>query len=239
LLTPPERRQPGIIVHSARRIKIDNRAFEALLLALVLLAGCAKLKQWAYEGLKRDDWQQPEKIIQSLEIRPGDHVADLGSGSGYFTFRLAKAVGPSGKVYAVDIDEEMNELISERAQKVGTNNVQVILAEPNNPKLPTTGVDLILTVNTYHHIEGRLAYFANLRKYLRPNARVAVIDFDRRAWFQGLWSHYTPAEFIRREMEQAGYTLQRDFNFLDRQSFQIFRPTPPAQRRAKIESGSG
>lgn len=219
-------------MHSSRRAKIENRAFEALLLVLVLLAGCAKLKQWAYEGLKRDDWQQPEKIIQSLEIRAGDQVADLGSGSGYFTFRLAKAAGPGGKVYAVDIDEEMNQLVIERAQEMGAANVQVILAEPNDPKLPTSGADLIFTVNTYHHIEDRVRYFANLRKYLRPNGRVAVIDFDRRAWFQGLWSHYTPAEFIRREMDQAGYRLQRDFNFLDRQSFQIFTPIAPAQAQA-------
>ncbi|MGH8546920.1 MAG: class I SAM-dependent methyltransferase, partial [Gammaproteobacteria bacterium] len=145
------------------------------------------------------------------------------------TFRLAKAVGPSGKVYAVDIDEQMNDLIAERAKTEGVANVEVMLAEPNDPNLPTTGVDLIFTVNTYHHIEDRMAYFANLEKYLQPNGRVAIIDFDRRSWFQGLWSHYTPAEFIRREMEQAGYMLQRDLSFLDRQSFQIFAPKAPAK----------
>jgi arsenite methyltransferase len=226
-------------VQSFHRLKTQNRVFEALILVFVLLAGCAKLKQWAYEGLNREDWQQPERVIQSLELQAGDHVADLGSGSGYFTFPLARAVGPGGKVYAVDIDNEMNNLITDRVQKMGAANVQVVLAEPNDPKLPTTGVDLILTVNTYHHIEDRVAYFANLRKYLRPNGRVAVIDFDRRAWFQGLWSHYTPAEFIRREMEQAGYTLQRDFNFLDRQSFQVFIPKAPARQPAKTEPSSG
>lgn len=217
--------------------RFKTRAFEALLLFLVLLGGCAKLKQWAYEGLTRDDWQEPEKVIQSLEIRPGDHVADLGAGSGYFTFRLANAVGPSGKVYAVDIDEEMNEIITKRADKLGATNIQVILAQRNDPKLPTTGVDLVLTVNTYHHIDDRIAYFANLRKYLRPNGRVAVIDFDRRTWFEGLWNHYTPAEFIKREMEQAVYTLQRELNFLDRQSFLIFTPKAAAQQPAKKEPG--
>ena len=96
----------------------------------------------------------------------------------------------------------------------------------------TTGVDLVFTVNTYHHFENRVAYFQRMRKYVRPGGRIAVIDFDRRAWFEGMWKHYTPAEFIKREMEQAGYSLQREWMFLDRQSFLIFAPNPPAARPA-------
>jgi hypothetical protein len=72
-----------------------------------------------------------------------------------------------------------------------------------------------------------------MRKYLRPGGRIAVIDFDRRAWFEGMWKHYTPAEFIKREMEQAGYGLQRELTFLDRQSFLIFAPG------GRLESWSG
>lgn len=210
-------------------LPVKNRhvACRALLLLFVLIGGCAKLKQWAYEGLNRDAWQQPQKVIQSLQIRAGDHVADLGSGSGYFTFRLAEAAGAGGKVYAVDIDAEMNELVAKRAQQESATNVEVILAEPNHPKLPSTGVDLVFTANTFHHIDERIAYFTKLKKHLRPNGRVAVIDFDRRAWFQGRWRHYTPPEFIKREMEQAGYVLQQELDFLDRQSFQIFAIAHP------------
>lgn len=192
------------------------------LAVLLLLAGCAQLKQCAYEGFNRDQWQQQDRVIQSLQIRPGERVADLGSGSGYFTLALAKAVGPAGRVYAVDVDKEMNELVAQRTNREGLNNVEVILAKPDDPLLPMAGIDLIFTSNTYHHIDNRVNYFANLRKYIRPNGRVAVIDFDRRGWLQGLWKHYTPSEFIKREMEQAGYKLQREFDFLDRQSFLIF-----------------
>ena len=202
---------------------ISSRSFSIALCA-VLLAGCAALKQCAYEGFNRDAWQEPQKVVAMLQIRPGDHIADLGSGSGYFTFYLAKAAGPTGKVYAVDIDEEMNDVVAKRAKKEDVNNVEVILAKPDNPLLPATGVDLIFTTNVYHHIENPIAYFANLRKVLRPSGRIAIIDFDRRAWLEGLFRHYTPSEFIKREMEQAGYTLQREFNFLDRQSFLIFVP---------------
>jgi len=190
--------------------------------AAVLLASCAQLKQCAYEGVHRDDWQQPQRVMTALNVRPGDQVADLGSGGGYFTFRLAEAVGPAGKVYAVDIDPDMVDLIAKRAKQETASNVDPILARPDDPLLPKTGVDLIFTSNTYHHIDNRIAYLSNLRKYLRPGGRIAIIDFDRRAWFEGLFRHYTPSEFIKREMEQAGYSLQDELDFLDRQSFLIF-----------------
>jgi arsenite methyltransferase len=204
--------------------KLSKRRPQFLLLGLLVLAGCASLKQCAYEGFNRDEWQQPDRVIQSLEIKPGDHVADLGSGGGYFTFRLANAVGPAGKVYAVDIDREMTQLVEKQAKDKNVGNVEVILAKPDDPLLPPTGVDLILTVDTYHHIDNRVSYFANVRKYLRANGRIAVIDFDRRAWLEGLFRHYTPPEFIKREMENAGYALQHEYDFLDRQSFLIFAP---------------
>jgi arsenite methyltransferase len=206
------------------------------LLLFFLIAGCARLKQCAYEGFNRDQWQQRDRVIQSLQIRPGDRIADIGSGAGYFVFPLAKAVGPDGKVYAVDVDPEMNDLVAERAKKERTVNVEVILAKPDDPRLPSAGVDLIFSSNTYHHLDNRISYLANLRKYLRPNGRIAIVEFDRRGWLQGMWQHYTPSEFIKREMEQAGYSLQQEFNFLDRQSFLIFVPNRPAEKRSRAGS---
>jgi arsenite methyltransferase len=209
--------------HTTRLIKIQ-------LLILLLVAGCARIKQCAYEGVNRDQWQQPERVIQSLEIRPGERIADIGSGGGYFVFPLAKAVGPNGKVYAVDVDQEMTDLVAQQAKEKGVENVEAILAKPDDPLLPFPGVDLIFTSNTYHHLGNRVSYLINLRKYLRPNGRIAIIDFDRRGWLEGMWTHYTPKEFINREMEQAGYHLQHDFDFLDRQSFLIFAPNQPSQQ---------
>jgi ubiquinone/menaquinone biosynthesis C-methylase UbiE len=207
-------------------VRAQKKYSAPLLLACCLLAGCGKLKQWVYEGVNRDQWQQPEKVIAALKLRPGDQVADLGAGGGYFTFKLAEAIGPAGKVYAVDIDREMIDLIAQRAQKESLQNVETVVARSDDPQLPTTGVDLIFTVNTYHHIGERIAYFKNLQKYLRPGGRIAVIDYDRRAWIEGLLRHYTPTEFIKREMEQAGYALQQEHDFLDRQSFLNFTVKP-------------
>ena len=201
-----------------------KKTLHVVILLCCLLASCSRLKQWAYQGIDRDQWQQPDKVIAALQIREGDEIADLGAGGGYFTFHLAKATGAQGKVYAVDVDNGTNQLIAARAKKDGLDNVATILAKSNDPLLPKSGVDLIFTSNTYHHFDNRVVYFSNLRQYLKPGGRIAIIDFDRRAWLEGLLRHYTPSEFIKREMEQAGFRLEQELTFLDRQSFLIFAP---------------
>jgi len=194
----------------------------AFLLAFLLLTGCTGLKRWAYEGFNRDEWQKPEEVIRVLDIRAGDQVADVGSGSGYFTFRLANAVGPGGKVFAVDVDRRMNDYLRERARVEGHKNVEVILAEPDDPGLPPSGVDMIFSVNTYHFLERRTAYFARAGKYLRPGGRVVIIDFNSRQWFDIFGSHHTSPDAIKSEMRSAGFELKHEFTFLPKQAFLVF-----------------
>lgn len=190
-------------------------------------SGCTAFKRWAYgEGESRDAWQYPDRVIAELAIQPGQHIADLGAGGGYFTFRLADAVGNTGKVYAVDIDPDMTAYLQQRAAKDGYRNVVVILAAPSDPRLPENGVDLIFTCDTYHHLEHRTAYFARLRKALRPGGRVAIIDHNGNAGlFVGLFGHFTPSSVMRSELEAAGYTLENEYTFLPRQSFMVFSRT--------------
>jgi arsenite methyltransferase len=207
----------GAVSAWCRRLRL---ALIALLLAL-LAGGCGSLRRFAYEGFGRDRWQQPEQVIEALDLAPGHVVADLGAGGGYFTFRLADAVGPSGHVYAVDIDPDMLAHLERRAREEGYGQVQVVRAEADDPRLPEP-VDLVLTVNTYHHLPDRPAYFRNLRPKLRPGGRVAVIDFDGEGWFQRLMGHFVAPEEIRREFEEAGYDLLDSHDFLSRQSFLIF-----------------
>jgi ubiquinone/menaquinone biosynthesis C-methylase UbiE len=199
----------------------------AVVLLAVVVAGCTTLKRCGYEGWGRDDWQHPEEVVRALGLRAGDRVADLGSGSGYFTFRLANAVGPTGQVYAVDVDEAMNAYIAERAREKGVGNVGVILARYDDPLLPDAGVDMIFTSNTYHHLKHRTAYFRNARRYLRPGGRVAILDLAGKGWFDSLFGHWTPPETIRREMEAAGYRLAQEPGVVDRQSFLIFTAAAP------------
>jgi len=194
--------------------------------ALLLLSACATLKRCSYEGFNRDDWQQPDRVIRSLEIQPGARIADIGSGGGYFTFRFAAAVGPQGRVYAADVDTSLNDYVRGRAREEAQENIEVVLAKYDDPSLPVEGVDLIFLSNTYHHIDDRPSYFANAKKYLRDDGRIAIIEFDGRGWFQTLFGHYTPGEVIKEEMEAAGYRLTQEFDFLSKQSFLVFSRGP-------------
>ena len=198
------------------------------LLAIALLLpswlSCGSLKRFAYEGFGRDKWQHPEQVIQVLAIRPGEQVADVGAGGGYFTFRLADAVGQNGRVYAVDVDEQMTDYLKDRAAKEGYRNVDVILSRPDDPQLPPGEIDLIFTSDTYHHIQGPTAYFAHAKRYLRPDGQLAIIDHNGKGWFAGLFGHYTPADTIRRDVEAAGYRLEHEYDFLPQQNFLVFTP---------------
>jgi predicted methyltransferase len=184
---------------------------------LVLLSGCGSLKRCAYEGIDRDEWQQPARVIADLALAPGAKVADLGAGGGYFTFPLAAAVGPRGLVYAVDIDEGMNAFVLREARERGLANVRTVLAAEDDPRLPEP-VDLFFTSNTYHHLADRAAYFRRVREHhLAPGGRVAVIEFR-----PNVTSHATSRETIEAEMAAAGFRLEKSFDYLERQHFLVF-----------------
>ncbi len=193
---------------------------------LLVASSCStSWKQFAYEGFDRDEWQQPERVIEVLRIDPGAQIADLGAGSGYFTFDLAEAAGPEGVVYAVDIDPDMIALLEERSKEKATTNVRTILAQPEDPGLPDGEIDLVFTSNTYHHIENPTEYFANLKDDLAPGGRVAILDLRPDAgWFQRWFGHASEATKIREEMGAAGYEMEAEQDFVDRQSFHVFVP---------------
>ncbi len=201
-----------------------RRLFVAsLALTLLQLASCTAFKRCAYEGFgRRDGWQQPARVVEVLELAPGARVADLGAGGGYFTFRLADAVGPEGIVYAVDVDEGMIDHLAESADERGYANVVPLLAASDDPGLPDGAIDLVFSANTYHHLDQRPAYFGRLRADLAPGGRVAILDYDRPGLLR---SHFSEKDTIVAEMQQAGYALVADHDFVDRQSFLLFAPT--------------
>src|SRR5262245_49566628 len=196
-----------------------RRVFAAALLLAFHGAGCASWKRFAYEGFDRDEWQRPDAVIALLGIRPGDRVADLGAGGGYFTFRLAEAVGASGRVYAVDVDDDMIDYLTQRTRARGAANVAVVRGEFEDPKLPDGEIDLLFTCNTYHHIADRPAYFRRVLTDLAPNGRVAIVEYDGRGgWFPRTFGHFTQADEIAGEMQEAGYKLIASHDILPRQS---------------------
>lgn len=198
--------------------------FTALLTVLLMTTGwglgCARMRGFAYSGFGRDGWQQPERVIETLAIEKGSSVADLGAGAGYFTFKLADAVGPDGRVYAVDLDEPLLAMIAERAADESRPNVHTVVAAPDRARLPEA-VDLVFTCNTYHHLGDRVAYFERLRASLRPGGRVAILDLKPGSWFLG--DHATAPDVVEREMLAAGYEKDARHDFLSRQEFLVFR----------------
>ncbi|MEX2207837.1 MAG: class I SAM-dependent methyltransferase [Myxococcota bacterium] len=189
------------------------------LLSLALLSGCGALKRFAYAGPGRDETQQPERVVAALALEPGARVADIGAGGGYFTFRFADAVGPAGLVYAVDIDPDMLEYLRTRVGSEQRANIEVVEAAADDSRLPAASVDLIFVCNTYHHLSDRVAYFDALRARLRPDGRVAIIDYQE-------GKHGTNPAVIRTELTDAGYRLLKEETFLEEQSFLIFTPSP-------------
>lgn len=203
-------------------MKTAVAAISLLLLMLIASTGCTTFKRFGYEGFKRDEWQHPDEVIRTLAIRLGDHIADLGAGGGYFTFRLADATGPHGRVYAVDVDGGMTDYLQHQSRARGYSNVETILARYDDPLLPESEVDLIFVSNAYHHISARSDYFTRVKEYLAPDGRVAVIELDDTSWFSRISGHLTSAATIRAEMEAAGYRVIQEHHFLPKQSFMLF-----------------
>ncbi|HYO55946.1 class I SAM-dependent methyltransferase [Archangium sp.] len=179
-------------------------------------------EEWAkrFEEPGRDTWQKPDEVVKALALPPDAKVADIGAGTGYFAARLARVV-PQGRVYGVDIEPDMARYLGERAKREGLSNLEAVLGEPADPKLPEP-VDVVLIVDTYHHIGDRVAYMRRLEKVLRPGGRVVIIDF-REESPKGPPRHHklSPAR-VQGELEAAGYRLAQTHDFLPDQYFLVF-----------------
>jgi ubiquinone/menaquinone biosynthesis C-methylase UbiE len=173
-----------------------------------------------------DPRNKPDQILEALELRQGQNVADIGAGGGYFCLRFAEAVGREGKVYAVDTNQGFLEFIKNSAKEKGLNNVKTILVV-EDLALPERGLDLVFMRNVCHHLTNRVEYFKKLRRFLKQEGRVAIVEYKRAKplTFRGIFGHYVPRETIIEEMKKAGYRVKQEFDFLPEQSFIIFSKT--------------
>lgn len=173
------------------------------------------------ESERRRAGLQVERVIDALKLPQGSKVADLGSGSGLFTRPIAKRVGDQGIVYAIDIDKELLKYVEKTSAAAGLKNVRPILAAEDDPKLPEP-VDLIVIIDTLHHIDGRPAYLKNLKQYLRPQGRIAIIDFSE-MWPAGHEQMIYALADLETWMKEAGFTRVDKFDFLDNNFFVVYR----------------
>lgn len=195
----------------------------------------------SYRGAKwlerpsREKEEQPEKVLDVMNLQPGDMVCDLGCGTGYFARRMAKRVGPEGKVYAVDIQPEMLELCMEYAKEAGVADTVVpILGEYDNPRLPKGKMDWIIMADVYHEFSHPQEMLARMRESLAPGGHIVLLEYrdedDSAKHIKP--EHRMTVEAVLMEWNHGGFELVNLLEFLPSQHFFIFREDPD---RAKLD----
>jgi predicted methyltransferase len=176
------------------------------------------------EAPDRDIWQHPDQIMDTLGIAEASVVADIGAGSGWFTVRLARRVGPNGIVYAEDVQPEAVTAISRRVSAEGLLNVRPRLGKGSDPGLPPSTLHAALIVDAYHEIEDRITLLGNLAKSLRPDGRIGVVDFKLEGGGPGPpTEERVKPELVVQDAARAGLRLLSQETFLPYQYFLIFK----------------
>jgi ubiquinone/menaquinone biosynthesis C-methylase UbiE len=172
---------------------------------------------------ERDRWQQPEKVLDYLLLRPGESVADIGASTGYFSIPLARRVGASGRVYAVDLDRRTLDRVVERGRGAGLANIVPVLARTDDPRLPTGTLDLVFICNVFADLGDRPHYLGLLKRVLRKEGRLAVISYRAEETPVGPPLHTRlTRETIIDELLRAGFRFEAEYHFLPYQYFVVF-----------------
>lgn len=186
------------------------------------------VNQWrgVFERDGREIWDRRDDITLALRLQPGQVVADIGAGTGFFTALMAKEVLPGGRVYAVDIAENFAKASEQRARDKGLNNVVGIVNDQRSVKLPANSIDLAFTSDTYHHFEYPRSTLASIHDALKPDGEFVVIDFIRIPGVSSPWvlGHVRAGEEqVTREIEAAGFELIERLGFMQTQYYLRFR----------------
>jgi ubiquinone/menaquinone biosynthesis C-methylase UbiE len=163
-----------------------------------------------FDSPDRDAWQKPAQVVTLLDLRPGQVVADIGAGTGYFLPYWSKAVGDKGRVLALDVEPNMVEYMKRRARQANLGNVEARVVASDDPGLPPNSVDRIVIVDTWHHIDDRGAYAAKLLRALRPGGTVAVVDFTRESDIGPPAEHRLPPDQVAHELTEGGFRAHVD-----------------------------
>jgi tRNA A58 N-methylase Trm61 len=181
------------------------------------------------ERTEREIEEMPDSALDAIGLRPGMTVADVGAGSGYFTVRLSRRVGPEGKVYAQDIQPEMLRLLRRRLDKANFTNVITVLGTESDPKLPENALDLILMVDVYHEFAQPQAMLRKLRQALKDDGRMVLLEYRKEdPWVPIRPEHKMSVAEAKLEVEDEGFLLERVGRELPRQHILIFKKNPAA-----------
>jgi len=180
------------------------------------------------EGPDRDAYQRPDQIMDALLIGEGSTVADLGAGGGWFTVRLARRVGPNGRVYAEDIQPEMIGAIERRVEREGLQKVvKTVLGTPTDPKIPPGSLDAVLIVDAYHEMEQPVTLLRNLAKSLKPTGVIGIVNYKKDGAGPGpKLEERVDADQVIRDARAAGLELRKREHFLRYQYLLTFGAAP-------------
>lgn len=204
-----------------------------LILCLACLSfGQVKRQPAPVMGAAGSDWltrperieeEEPDRMLAALEIKPGSVVADVGAGVGYHVWRLAKIVGPTGRVIAEDIQPAMLEMLKENIAERKLTNVEIVLGTYTDPKLPAGKIDLVLMVDVYHEFSDPAAMMNNIKKALKPDGRVVLVEFRKEdPTVPILPLHKMSVQDVRSELEPMGFKFEKVLDFLPWQHILIF-----------------
>jgi predicted methyltransferase len=191
----------------------------------------------------RDSWQRPHEVFDALALKPGDRVADIGCGSGYFTFRLAAKVGADGKVFAVDIEKKAIDKVRLRKEREKLDQIEPILGESGDPHLPID-LDSVLIVDSYHEFRDYDQMMQSVFHSMRPGGRLVIIDGEApvgkpRTEYHRL--HTIPADLVREELIRNGFLFKEsrpgfyDAEYGKKMYFLVFeKPAPNRLQESKV-----
>lgn len=173
---------------------------------------------------EREAEEAPSKAIEALDLRPGMTVADVGAGSGYYTFRIARQIGERGIVFATDVQRGMLDLIDGRMKREGVSNVRTVLGTADDPALPAQSIDLALMVDVYHELQAPQTFMRRLRETLKPDGRLVLLEFrkeDPRVPIR--LEHKMTVDEARRELTADGYVFEKTIDVLPWQHVLVFK----------------
>jgi arsenite methyltransferase len=177
------------------------------------------------ENPQRDAEQKPDEVIAALDLKAGETLADIGAGSGYFSFRFARKLGDSGRVYAVDINPDMILFMNRHIRDTKIKNVTTILSAPDDPLLQDASINRFFICDTWHHIQNRAQYIAHMRKMLKPGGQIIIVDYKKKQLPVGPPPEMKLAKKeVISEMESNGFKLAKEHTFLPYQYFLVFVP---------------
>ncbi|MFC1726609.1 class I SAM-dependent methyltransferase [candidate division KSB1 bacterium] len=198
-----------------------NRQIYLILLFAVLCVSFL-IPGTACSQRNRESWQPPGKIMDAVGVKPGMIIGEAGAGTGYFTFPLAERVGEKGKIYANDISRSSLDKLKSRAERERVRNIETVVGKLRDPSFPVKDLDMIIMVYVLHHLDEPVDFVKNLKKYLKPGARLVIIERDAEKDRSGSHDFMSKTQALE-TMKKTGFELDRTEDFLKYDTIYIYK----------------